>query len=80
MSIQTSQSSDPLTAAAAVHSSSRVPRPATSAIPLWRLLAPICVMVFVEFLAMGLPLPVLPLRVHEALGFGSFVVGLAIGA
>ncbi|HLL55682.1 MAG TPA: arabinose transporter, partial [Myxococcaceae bacterium] len=48
--------------------------------PLWRALTPLCVMVFAEFLAMGLPLPVLPLRVHEGLGFGSFVVGLAIGA
>lgn len=78
--MQASQSPSPLTAAAAGHSSSRVPSPATSAIPLWRLLAPICVMVFVEFLAMGLPLPVLPFRVHETLGFGSFVVGLSIGA
>ncbi len=29
---------------------------------------------------MGLPLPVLAVHVHETLGFGSFVVGLAIGA
>ena len=43
-------------------------------------LAPICAMVFLEFLAMGLPLPVLPTRVHDTLGFGSFVVGLVIGA
>lgn len=48
--------------------------------PLWRELAPICLMVFAEFLAMGLPLPVLPVRLHATLGFGSFVVGLAIGA
>ncbi len=47
---------------------------------VWRQLAPICLMVFLEFLAMGLPLPVLPVRVHGTLGFGSFVVGLAIGA
>ncbi len=47
---------------------------------LWKVLAPICVMVFMEFLAMGLPLPVLPMRVHGALGFGTFVVGIAIGA
>lgn len=49
-------------------------------LPLWRVLTPICVMVFMEFLAMGLPLPVLPVHVHGALGFGTFVVGLAIGA
>lgn len=48
--------------------------------PLWRSLAPICVMVFMEFLAMGLPLTILPGHVHGTLGFGSFVVGLAIGA
>lgn len=48
--------------------------------PVWRDLGPICLMVFAEFLAMGLPLPVLPLRVHETLGFGSFMVGLVIGA
>lgn len=54
--------------------------PTSSATPLWRNLAPLCVMVFAEFLAMGLPLPILPVRVHETLGFGSFVVGLVIGA
>jgi MFS family permease len=48
--------------------------------PLWRGLAPLCVIVFMEFLAMGLPLPILPVHVHGALGFGSFVVGLAIAA
>ena len=47
--------------------------------PLWKLLAPICALVFLEFLAMGLPLPVLPARV-DALGFGTFIVGLVIGA
>ncbi|MBV8756023.1 MAG: MFS transporter [Deltaproteobacteria bacterium] len=49
-------------------------------VPLWRELAPICVMVFLEFLAMGLPLPVLPVHVHGALGFGTIVVGIVIGA
>ena len=47
--------------------------------PLWLVLAPICVMVFMEFLAMGIPLSVLPVHVHGALGFGTFVVGVAIG-
>ncbi|MGE0399639.1 MAG: MFS transporter [Kofleriaceae bacterium] len=47
---------------------------------MWRALLPICLMVFLEFLSMGLPLPVLPGHVHGALGFGTFVVGLAIGA
>lgn len=48
--------------------------------PIWRALLPICLMVFLEFLAMGLPLPVLPIHVHGALGFGTFIVGVAIGA
>ncbi|MBZ0232654.1 MAG: arabinose transporter [Deltaproteobacteria bacterium] len=47
---------------------------------LWRQLAPICALVFLEFLAMGIPLPVLPSRVHGTLGFGTFIVGLVIGA
>lgn len=45
-----------------------------------RTLAPICAMVFLEFLAMGLPLPVLPVHVNGVLGFGTFVVGIVIGA
>ena len=47
---------------------------------LWRDLAPICAIVFLEFLAMGLPLAVLPVHVQSTLGFGSFIVGIAIGA
>ncbi|MES1157909.1 MAG: MFS transporter, partial [Haliangium ochraceum] len=47
---------------------------------LWRDLAPICAIVFLEFLAMGLPLAVLPVHVQGSLGFGSFVVGIAIGS
>ncbi|MBN1208981.1 MAG: arabinose transporter [Myxococcaceae bacterium] len=65
------------------HTSPPLTTPAASAAlttPLWKALAPICVIVFMEFLAMGLPLPILPVHVHETLGFGSFVVGLAMGA
>lgn len=51
----------------------------TTEVPVWRHLAPLSATVFLEFLAMGLPLAVLPGHVHQALGFGSFVVGLAIG-
>lgn len=36
--------------------------------------------VLVGFLVMGLALPVLPLRVHQDLGFGTFVVGLVTGS
>jgi hypothetical protein len=62
-------------------------QPATSSLAtgttqraLWRDLAPICAIVFLEFLAMGLPLAVLPVHVQGTLGLGSFVVGIAIGS
>lgn len=48
--------------------------------PLWKVLAPLCVMVFAEFLAMGVMLRGLPGHVHGGLGFGTFLVGLVIGA
>jgi MFS family permease len=34
---------------------------------------------FCGYLAVGLPLPVLPLFIHDKLGFGNLVVGLVIG-
>lgn len=49
------------------------------ALPLWKELLPLCGMVFLEFLAMGLPLPVLPVYVHDTLGFGPLVIGLVLG-
>ena len=39
-------------------------------------LLPIMAVVLVAFLVIGLALPVLPLHVHQTLGFGTFVVGL----
>lgn len=43
-------------------------------------LLPIALAVFVGFLTIGLPLPVLPLHLHDALGMGTLVVGVVIGA
>ena len=43
-------------------------------------LLPITLAVFIGFLAIGLPLPVLPLHVHDGLGLSPLVVGVVIGA
>jgi MFS family permease len=42
-------------------------------------LLPLMAVVFVAYLVTGVALPVLPLHVHEGLGFGSFMVGLVAG-
>jgi hypothetical protein len=41
---------------------------------------PITLAVFVGFLTIGLPLPVLPLHLHYTLGMSPVVVGIAVGA
>src|ERR1700760_2455057 len=41
---------------------------------------PITFAVFVSFLTIGLPLPVLPLHLHYTLGLSTVVVGVVIGA
>jgi MFS family permease len=43
-------------------------------------LLPLMGAVFVAFLVIGAALPVLPLHVHQGLGFGTFMVGLVAGA
>lgn len=43
-------------------------------------LSPILAAVFVAFLVIGTALPVLPLQVHQGLGFGTFMVGLVAGS
>ncbi|MGG4604699.1 arabinose transporter [Paenalcaligenes sp. Me131] len=42
-------------------------------------LLPITLAVFIGFLTIGLPLPVLPLHVHDGLGMSTLVVGIVIG-
>jgi len=44
------------------------------------LLMPIMAFVFMVYLNIGLAMPVLPLHVHQDLGFDTFVVGLVAGA
>lgn len=41
---------------------------------------PIMAVVLIAFLIIGLALPVLPLHVHQGLGFGAFIVGLVAGS
>lgn len=43
-------------------------------------LLPVTLAVFIGFLTIGLPLPVLPLHVHDGLGMSTLVVGVTIGA
>ncbi|QOZ73854.1 MFS transporter [Bradyrhizobium arachidis] len=43
-------------------------------------LLPIMAVVFLAFLVIGVAMPVLPLHVHDGLGFGTFVVGLVAGS
>jgi MFS family permease len=45
---------------------------------VWQLI-PFSAVAFLGFLAVGLPLPVLSLYVHERLGFGTLIVGSVIG-
>jgi MFS family permease len=42
-------------------------------------LAPIMAVVFIGFLVIGMAIPVLPLHVHDNLGYGPFMVGLVAG-
>lgn len=43
-------------------------------------LLPMMAAVFVAFIVIGLAMPVLPLHVHQGLGFGTFLVGLVSGS
>lgn len=43
-------------------------------------LFPIIAVIFAGYLVIGLAMPVLPLHVHQGLGFGTFVVGLVAGS
>jgi MFS family permease len=50
--------------------------PAVATGPSVAALIPIMAVVLTAFLIIGLALPVLPLQVHQGLGFGTFIVGL----
>ena len=42
-------------------------------------IAPFALMVFFTYLAIGMPLPTVPLQIHDVLGFGNVTVGIAVG-
>jgi MFS family permease len=73
-SVSSARSADPFPAPAP----SLVPPPAEHNVFLKML--PITLAVFVGFLTIGLPLPVLPLHLHYTLGLSPVVVGIAVGA
>ncbi|SDT60502.1 arabinose transporter [Bradyrhizobium canariense] len=53
--------------------------PSTAEHNVFLKMLPITLAVFVGFLTIGLPLPVLPLHLHYTLGMSNLVVGIAIG-
>src|SRR5829696_7315350 len=63
-----------------VPSMSATSLPSSAAPSVVATLLPIMAVVLVAFLIIGLALPVLPLHVHQGLGLGTFVVGLAAGS
>lgn len=61
------------------HATSAAAVQAAPAVNVFLKLLPITLAVFIGFLTIGLPLPVLPLHVHDGLGMSTLVVGVVIG-
>lgn len=56
------------------------PALAPPGVNVFRSVSSIALAVFVAFLSIGLPLPILPLHLHHALGLGTLAVGAVIAA
>ncbi len=52
---------------------------ATRSASPYRAMAPIAAELFFGFISVGLPLPVVPLFVHQVLGYGDAIVGATVG-
>jgi MFS family permease len=62
------------------HSNPPLPLPSgTRSENPYRAMAPVAAGLFFGFISVGLPLPVVPLFVHQVLGYGDAVVGGAVG-
>ncbi|VVD87281.1 MFS transporter [Pandoraea cepalis] len=55
------------------------PTSARPAVSVYGTLGMLAAIMFFGFMTIGMPLPVLPVYVHETLGYGAFVVGVTIG-
>lgn len=55
------------------------PTSARPAVSVYGTLSMLAAIMFFGFMTIGMPLPVLPVYVHETLGYGAFVVGVTIG-
>src|SRR3954453_12530012 len=53
---------------------------ATAGTAVFAALLPLILVVLVAFIVIGVAMPVLPLHVHDGLGFGPFMVGLVAGS
>ncbi|MDM8355223.1 MFS transporter [Pandoraea communis] len=55
------------------------PTTARPVVSVYGTLSMLAAIMFFGFMTIGMPLPVLPVYVHETLGYGAFVVGVTIG-
>jgi MFS family permease len=62
-----------------VSAATSLPRSSAASAPTLAALVVPCLVVFLGYLTVGMPLPVIPPHIHDALGFNTVVVGSVIG-